>query len=155
MIALKNVKERVLTPWLPGTTVILAPTTTAQLAPKWLCPVSGRIKAVVLNIVVASAKGTSADVLDTIKLDKRGITGAVTASAVTSTVTLLKAAATSVIRAAGERVVLAGASGNHCVRGEILELTWTETGTLGDATRPTFTVTGVIFEADQNFDSTQ
>jgi len=153
MIALKNMKEISLRHTIAGATVVLAPTGTAQLAPKWVCPVPGRVKAVVLNVVVASAKGTSTDVVDTIQLDKRGIGGGVTAVAVTSLVTMLKSAATTIIRASGAKIVVPGAAGNHCVRGEVLELTWTHAGTTGDATQATFTVTDVIFEADANMDA--
>lgn len=154
MINLKNVREASLPYTLAPATVVLAPTTTATLAPRWVCPVAGRVKGLVLTTVVASAIGNSVDVKDTVHVSKRGITGSVGAVLVTAAPALLDAAAV-ITKAAGQEVIVLGLAGNHCVQGEVLEAVWTETGTLGTGTRPTFSIAGLIFEADSNLDQTQ
>ena len=58
------------------------------------------------------------------------------------------------IRAAGTKLVILGLVGNHCVKGEVLEAVWTETGTVGTATRSQINILGVVFEADRNLDPT-
>ena len=154
MINLKNRREAHLPYTLAPATVVLAPTTTATLAPRWVCPVPGRVKGLILTDVVASAIGTSVNVKDTVHVSKRGVTGAVTAVLVTAAPALLDAAAV-ITKAVGQEVLVLGLAGNHCVQGEVLEAVWTETGTLGDATRPTFSIAGLLYEADMNLDATQ
>lgn len=139
----------------PGT-VVLAPTVSAVLAPKWVCPVPGRVKALVLTVIVAAVAGDSTDLKDTVHVDKRGITGAVGAVAVTDKVSLCDCNLTpDYYPAAGTRLLSLGKSGNHCVRGEVLEPYWTETGTKGTTARPTFSIAALIFEPDVHNDPTQ
>lgn len=149
-IAGRNLKQMFLYPAGGPVNAALpfAPTTTAVLAPRYVAPCNGKLVYAEICIAVASAIGNSVDVLDTLKIDRRGVSGAATAVNIAAAVNLLKAAATSQIRAAGELVKLLGLAGNHLVAGEIFEFPYTETGTLGTGTRATFQITRVLFEAD-------
>lgn len=151
MINLKNRREESLYPTVPGATAVLTPTTTATLAPRWVAPRAGKIKAMVLKITNLGVVG-GADTKDTLKLQKRGITGAVGAVAVTADQPLLDATQTpDLVYAAGTKVVIPGLAGNSVVEGEVLEPVWTETGTAA-GTRPNFSILAVIFESTSHVD---
>jgi len=152
MMRLENIKEAILVGQGPQNAALpFAPTATAVVLPKFVAPQGGFIKMVELVIAVASAVGNSVDVKDTLVLNKRGLTGAVTAVAMTQLMTIFSAVTAAPVPAvAGQIIKLFGIPGVFCIKGEILELQWTETGTLGTATRPTFTIPKVIFAANRN-----
>jgi hypothetical protein len=152
MIRLDNMKEDNLAGSGPQNAALpFAPTVTAVVLPKYVAPQGGRIKTVEIVVAVAGAVGNSTDLLETLVMNKRGLTGAVSAVAITQTKTVFSAVTGALVPApVGTVIQLFGLSGVSVVKGEILELQWTETGTLGTATRPTFNVTKVNFEANRN-----
>jgi len=149
MISNKNVRE------MPDlyretTTYPYAPTTTATVT-KFTAPKSGKLKQLTAMVAVAGTAGNSTDLKETLKLNKRGVTGAVAAVAISSEVSLVDINLTpDLLLAAGAEVKLVGLSGNRLVKGEVIDLAWTETGTIGTATRATFTILALEFEADTN-----
>lgn len=127
-----------------------APTTTAVVA-RFTMQKAGVIKRAAAIVAVAGTAGNSADLKDTLKINKRGVTGAVAAVAVTSEVSLIDVTQTpDLILAAGARVNMEGLPGNHCVEGEICDVQWTETGTINTGTRPTFNILAIEVEFDTN-----
>ena len=155
MIRPANVRECILPFTVPPATAVLTPTTTATLAPRWTCPVPGKVKGLVIVTIANAAAGNSTDLKDTLVLNKRGDSGGGSSTAVTEVVSIMDLTLTpDLIRAAGTKLVILGLVGNHCVKGEVLEAVWTETGTVGTATRSQINILGVVFEADRNLDPT-
>lgn len=153
MIRNVNVKEM---PDLYRETVTYpyAPTTSATVA-KFTAPKSGRLKQLTAMVAVAGTAGNSTDLKETLKLNKCGVTGAVSAVAISNEVSLVDINLTpDLLLAAGTEVKLLGLSGNRLVKGEVIDLAWTETGTIGTATRATFTILSMEFEADTNVSAT-
>lgn len=150
MIRGVNTKEALLIPNVSATVPPHAPTTTATVL-RFVMPKSGKLKAVTCIVAAAGTAGNSTDLKETLKVNKRGVTGAVSAVAISAEVSLVDLNLTpDLILASGTVVNLPGLSGNRAVKGEICDLVWTETGTLGTATRATFSVLGIEFEADSN-----
>jgi len=113
------------------------------------------VKALVFPVAVAGVAGTSTDLKETLKLQKRGVTGAVSAVVVTTEVPVVDVNLTpDLLPAAGTEIVCVGLPGNHCVEGEVLEAVWTETGTIGTGTRAQIGALQVIYEADSHLDPT-
>jgi hypothetical protein len=151
MMRLENMREWILAGQGPQNAALpFAPTTTAIVLPKYVAPQGGRIKVLELVIAVAGAVGNSVDLLETLVLNKRGLTGAVTAAAVTQLKTIFSAVTGALVPAPAGQVIQLFGNGISIIKGEILEAQWTETGTLGTATRPTFNISKVVFEANRN-----
>ncbi len=114
-----------------------APTASAIVV-QFMVPFACYVDATVF-VATASAKGTSADVLDTVSLKDGGYAGAGTT--VKSNALTLLGAADTITRTAGwsGRLKHLATQGPYA-KGSNVQLYWTEAGTVGDATRPTITV---------------
>ena len=146
----KNIREEVQGfVELGGAALIpMAPSTTGVLF-QMVAKKHGKLKAATF-MVAAAATTIGSTALDTLKLQKRGITGAVTAVDISVTAVFVNAAAAPQINLpSGTLVRIPGLGGNRVVQGEIIDVVWTETGT-PPSTRPTMSFLGAEFEYDSN-----
>ena len=137
-----------------GTADTFAPTTSATLGARWKPSKAGRWKGCTVVIINTPALGTAANLLETLVFNKRGVTGAVGAVAV-SQVTKILDQNGSFVPTLGQVIRIHAAGGSvKCVAGEHIEALWTETGTPNTVTRPQFIVTDHEYDAetDQAYD---
>lgn len=133
----------------PGDSSTTPPYTLAAAATRqrWKAPADGTLEAVILMVAVAPGAGGTAHTQG-VKVDKRGITGAVSAVTIADEFLLKN---TTPVSAVGDVIKLIGNSNNSLLFGEIFEFVDTEGGTPG-GTDPQYTIVQVIFRARDHLD---
>jgi len=153
-IRLKNLGEYDLETVSASATVPPHVIAAAGVVKRYVAKASGRLKAVVV-VVATAPTGTGGDHTQGLKVDKRGISGAVTAVNIAPEKKIKDDTTTpDILRAVGTRIVLTGLSDNHVLEGEIFELVATETGTPA-GTDSAFSIIQCILESDSHLDATQ
>jgi hypothetical protein len=129
-----------------------APTSSAVIA-RYVAPGNGKVFLVV-SVAVAGAVGNSVDFKQVVRLRNADFPGSGT-TIVTNDAIIFNATTgavdTSVAGTIKQAAFLASAA--PVLKGQVVDVHYSETGTIGTATRATFNIVGVIFEAGQHMDS--
>lgn len=121
---------------------------------RYVAPANGRLKALVLKVATPPT-GTGGDHTQGLKIDKRGISGGVTAVNIAAEIKLKDDTTTpDILRAQDDRIVMTGLAGNTLEEGEIFELVATESGSEA-GNDSAFNIVECIFEASSHLDGTQ
>ncbi len=130
-----------------------APVASAVIA-RAVAPRDGKVKGLVVAIAVAgTTPAGSADFKQAVRCRDAGAGGAGTT--VITEDAVLGNWATDVLPAAGTRIVAAGLSAAAPLQaGDIIDIHYNETGTVGTAVRATFNIIGILYEAADHLDPT-
>ena len=117
-----------------------------------VAPADGVLKHVTLSIALPGTNGDSSDALQIIAVQNAGFPGD-EATAISAIVTLRsEVTGAIVLRAEGDIVQIPG-NGVKVLRGQIMKLVHTVSGTEGTGDNCTFNIVGFVFEAESHVDS--
>ena len=153
MLRLVNTREVNLEAVAASATVPPHVIAAAATVKRYVAPANGRLKALILKVATPPT-GTGGDHTQGLRIDKRGVSGAVTAVIIAAEIKLKDDTTTpDILRAQDDRIVMYGLTGNTLLEGEIFELVATEAGTPA-GTDSGFNIIECIFEAASHLDGT-
>lgn len=152
-IGQRNKREILLQPVNVSATVPPHAPTSAAVVARCVAPVPGRVKGIAVCIAVAGTAGNSTDFKQVVRCRDANAPGSGT-TVVTSDAVLMDLNLTpDDLPAAGTiRRGMRLSTAADLAQGDIIDIHYSESGTIGTATRATFNIVGVIFEASGHLD---
>lgn len=153
MIKRQNVKDVGVAPFNVSATVPPHAPTAAAVIARTVAKRPGRVKGLVVCVAVAGTPGNSTDFKQVVRV-RNAAQGAGTTVITDDAVLADMNTAPDTLPAAGTILKALGLSSAADVQaGQILEVHYSESGTIGTATRATFSIVDLLYESANHMDS--